>query len=166
MAFEGDADPLDGPNVLQYKIARDIATIAAGAPATGAATEAKQPALGTATSPSSDVITTQRPSVTQVVSTSLEASHVLKNSAGQLVQLSVFSQTAQFILIMNSTTVPANGAVTLLFPPIPVAASQLLVLDFPAPLVASTGITVCNSSTGTFTKTIGSADCAFYAQVN
>jgi hypothetical protein len=36
----------------------------------------------------------------------------------------------------------------------------------PAPLVASAGIVVCNSSTGSFTKTIGSADCAFFGQVN
>lgn len=122
---------------------------------------------GTATSPSSVVVTTQRPSVTQVVSTALEASHVLKAGAGQLVELSVFnSGSAQFILLMNSTTVPANGAVTLLYPPIPIAAASLLVLDLPAPLVASTGIVACNSSTGTFTKTIGSADCVFYAQVN
>lgn len=134
----------------------------------GAATAALQPALGTATSPSANVITTQRPAVTQVVSTALEASHVLKASAGQIMELSVFNSksSAQFILLMNSTTVPSNGAVTLLYPPIPISANTLLVIDFPYPLVASTGIAICNSSTGTFTKTIGSADCAFYAQIN
>ena len=123
---------------------------------------------GTALTPSTEVVTTQRPAVTQVVSTALEASHVLKASAGQLVQLSVFNSkaTAQFILLINSATLPADGAVTLLYPPIPIGAASLLVLDLPAPLVASTGIVVCNSSTGTFTKTIGSADIAVYAQVN
>lgn len=144
-------------------------------PAAGGATSAKQdtqlaktPALGTALAPSADVITVQRPAVTQVVSTALEASHVLKASAGQLVQFSVFnsSGSAQFVLLMNSATVPANGAVTLLYPPIPVAAGALVVLDLPAPLVASTGIAVSNSSTGSFTKTLGAADCVFYAQVN
>lgn len=128
----------------------------------------KLPAVGTSTTPSANVITAQRPAVTQVVSTALEASHVLKASAGQLVELSIFngSVSAQFILVMNSTTVPANGAVTLLYPPIPIAAGALVVLDMPAPIVASTGISISNSSTGSFTKTIGSADCIFYAQVN
>ncbi len=123
---------------------------------------------GTALTPSTAALTAQRPAVTQVVSTALEASHVLKASAGQLVQLSVFNSkaSAQYILVMNSATLPGDGAVTLLYPPIPIGAASLLVLDLPAPLVASTGITVCNSSTGSFTKTIGSADCAFYAQVN
>lgn len=123
---------------------------------------------GTATSPNASVITVQRPAVTQVVSTAFEASHVLKASAGQLVQLSIFNSkaSAQFVLLINATSLPANGAVTLLYPPIPIAAATLLVLDLPAPLVASTGIVVCNSSTGSFTKTLGAADCAFYAQVN
>lgn len=134
----------------------------------GVSTAAKQPALGVALTPSTDVITSQRPAVTQVISTALEASHILKASPGQLVQLSVFNSkaSAQFILVLNSTTLTADGAVTLLYPPIPIPAATLIVLDFSAPIVASTGIVVCNSSTGSFTKTIGSADCAFYAQVN
>jgi hypothetical protein len=115
-----------------------------------------------------NLVVTKKPSVTQVVSTALEASHILKSSAGNLIQLSVFNSkaSAQFILLINSTTVPSDGAVTLLYPPIPIGAVSLLVLDLPTPLVASTGIAVSNSSTGTFTKTIGSSDCAFYAQVN
>ncbi len=129
------------------------------------ATEVKQPALGTATTPSTDVLTTRPPAVTKVMSTAFEASKVLKNTTGALVQLTVFnSGPAQFILVMNSTTVTADGAVTLLIPPIPVAAGQLMVLDFPTP-VAFAGCSVSNSSTGTFTKTIGSADCAFFAMV-
>lgn len=126
------------------------------------------PGFGTASSPSANAVTTQRPAVTQVVGTALEASKVLKASAGQLVQLSVFNSkaSAQFILLINATSLPSNGAVTLLYPPIPIAAGQLLVLDIPAPLVASTGIVAANSSTGTFSLTTGSADCAFYAQVN
>lgn len=126
------------------------------------------PGFGTAAAPSANVVTAQRPSVTQVMDAALAASKVLKNAAGQLVQLSVFNSkaSAQYILLMNSATVPADGAVSLLYPPIPIAAVTILVLDFPAPLVASTGIAVCNSSTGSFTKTIGSADCVFFAQVN
>lgn len=123
---------------------------------------------GTALAPSTEVVTTQRPAVTQVVSTALEASHILKASAGQLVHLAVFNSlaTSQFLLIMNSATLPADGAVTLLYPPIPMGGNSLMVLDLPAPLVASTGIVVCNSSTGSFTKTIGAANLAIYAQVN
>lgn len=131
------------------------------------ATEAKQPSLGTATAPSANVLTTQRPTVTQVVSTVLERAKILKGGPGQLVQLSVFnSGPAQFILLANQASIAGDGALPLLFPPIPIAAGQLLVLDLPAPLVASTGITVHNSTTGTFTKTSGADDCIFYAQVN
>lgn len=123
---------------------------------------------GTALTPSTAVATVQRPAVTQVVSTALEASKVLKDSAGQLVQLAVFSSktSSQYILILNSATLTGDGAVTLLYPPVPIGAASLIVLDFPTPVVASAGITVCNSSTGSFTKTIGAADCAFYAQIN
>jgi hypothetical protein len=101
------------------------------------------------------------------MSTALEASRVLRASPGQLRGLHVFSSkgSAQYILLMDSATVPADGAVTLLYPPIPIAANQLLLLDFLCPLVAATGIAVCNSSTGTFTKTIGAADCVFLGKV-
>lgn len=103
--------------------------------------------------------------ITQVVSTALEPSKVIKASAGSLVNLTAFSNAAGYILVMNSTTVPADGAVTLLYPPVPIAANQTIALDFPAPLVASTGIAVCISSTGSFTKTVGGSTCAFYAQI-
>ncbi len=107
------------------------------------------------------------PVATTVKSTAFEASHVLKASAGSLGSLTVYNSnsSAQFILIMDSATVPANGAVTLLVPPIPIAGNTVLQLQFHFPLVAAAGISVCNSSTGTFTKTIGSADCAFTGQV-
>lgn len=171
--------PNDGIELLLAKIARGIAALSSGDAGDATAANqvieiarltsilAKQPAFGTALLPSADVLSIQRPTVTQVISTALEASKVLKAEPGQLVQLSVFnSGAAQFLLLMNATTLPADGAVSLLFPPIPIAAASLLVLDLPAPLVASTGIVICNSSTGSFTKTIGSANCAFYAQIN
>lgn len=94
------------------------------------------------------------------------ASKVIKGSAGSLKSLSVYnSGAAQFILIMNAASLPANGAVTLLYPPIPIAAASILMLEFARPLVASTGIVVCNSSTAP-SKTIGAADCQFHAQYN
>jgi hypothetical protein len=91
-----------------------------------------------------------------VKSAALEASHVLKAGAGRLCSLQVFN---------SSGSVPANGAVTLLCPPIYIAAGTYIAIPFPIPLSAAAGISVSNSSTGTFTKTIGSADCAFTAQV-
>ena len=105
---------------------------------------------------------------TTVKSTAFEASRVLKSSAGNLHYLAVFNSkaSAQFILIMDAASLPGDGPVSLLYPPIPIAAGTLLHLDLPKPLAASTGIVVCNSSTGTFSKTIGSADCAFFAQVS
>jgi len=104
---------------------------------------------------------------TGVMSTALEASHVLKGTAGKLHSISVFNSkaSAQFILIMDAAAVPANGAVTLLEVPIAIAAGATVKIDYPRPLIASAGICVCNSSTGSFTKTIGSADCVFRAQV-
>lgn len=104
---------------------------------------------------------------TSVMSTALEASRVLKGAAGKLHSISVFNSkaSAQFILIMDAATVPADGAVTLLEVPIAIAAGATVKIDYARPLIASAGICVCNSSTGSFTKTIGSADCVFRAQV-
>lgn len=106
--------------------------------------------------------------LTEVRSTALETAKVLKASSGRLHSLAVFnsSASAQFILLINAAAVPGDGAVSLLYPPIPIAAGAMVVLDLPRPVEASTGIVACNSSTGSFTKTAGSADCAFYAQVS
>lgn len=101
-----------------------------------------------------------------VVDQALAASKVIKGSAGSLKSLTIYnSGAAQFILILNSATLTADGAVTLLYPPIPIAAASVLMLEFSRPLVASTGIVVCNSSTAPV-KAIGSADCMFQAQYN
>ena len=102
----------------------------------------------------------------EVRSTALEASHVVATSGAQLNRLDVFNSkgSAQFILIMNATSLPSNGAVSLLYPPIPIGANTLLSIPFPRGLKASTGIVVANSSTGTFSLTVGSADIALYAE--
>ena len=108
-----------------------------------------------------------RTGVAGVSSTALEASHVLKNSAGSLISLHALNTktSAQYILIIDAASVPSDGAVTLLYPPINVPGSGNMSLHFPVPLSATNGIVVCNSSTGTFTKTVGSADCIFTGQV-
>lgn len=110
-------------------------------------------------------ITSAPATATTVVSTAKENKHVLKASAGSLKSVHGSSDTDQWILIMNSTTVAADGAVTLLYPPIHVTAGGNFSVNFTTPLVASTGICICNSNANSFTKTIGSADCIFTAQV-
>ncbi len=92
----------------------------------------------------------------QVKSTALEASHVLSATPAQLGRVDIFNSkgTAQFILIINAASLPSNGAVTLLYPPIPIGANSAVTLTFPRPLAASTGIVVANSSTGTFSLQI------------
>lgn len=104
----------------------------------------------------------------EVRSTALEASHILKDGRGFISHLTAFNSkgTAQFILLIDSPTLPADGPVTLLTTPIPIAANTRLPLDFVKAIEAKSGIVVCNSSTGTFSKTIGSADCAFYARIH
>ena len=104
----------------------------------------------------------------EVKSAALASSLILKDGRGFISQLHVFNSkgSAQFILLIDSPTLPADGPVTLLYPPIPIAANTLLQLNFVKAIEAKAGIVVCNSSTGTFSKTIGSADCAFYARIH
>jgi hypothetical protein len=101
---------------------------------------------------------------TNATSTAYEASRIIKGSAGVLISILGYnSKTAtQFIQLHNTTTVPADTAVPVAIFAVP--ASSNFSLDFiPYGRFFSTGITICNSSTGP-TKTIGSADCWFDIQ--
>lgn len=104
---------------------------------------------------------------TPVVSAVLEGSHVLKAGPGCLLAAYavVDSTTAGYILVFNSTTVPANGAVTPVHC-IPIAVSSYNFINFAPqpPEWYSAGITIVFSSTGCFTKTI-SAHAFFHALV-
>lgn len=96
------------------------------------------------------------------VSTALEASRVVKASAGTLYRITGYNSktSAQFIQVFNNSSLPADGAGTLIFT-FRVAASSNFSLDFGTLGEAfSVGIVVCNSSTAA-SKTIGSADCFF-----
>lgn len=92
------------------------------------------------------------------------ASKVVKAASGYLWRVTGYNSKAssQFIQIHDAASLPADTAVPVVVFNVP--ASQYFSVDF-APLgrYFTTGIVVCNSSTGP-TKTIGSADCWFDAQ--
>lgn len=87
------------------------------------------------------------------VNNALGASRVLKGSAGNLYGYNVVAgATAGYIMLIDSATVPADGAVT---PKIclPLAANAGTERSFSTPIRFSTGIVIVFSSTGPFTKT-------------
>lgn len=114
--------------------------------------------------PPQNATTAAAVALTPAASTALAASLVIKASAGTLYKLSVTNTNAaaQFILLHNTTSVPADGQVPAIVLKVPALEyREFLWPDFGRRF--ATGITVVNSSTAA-TKTIGAADCFFNAE--
>lgn len=106
------------------------------------------------------------PAATPVNSAALESSHVFKATTGTLFGLSVTATSAAgYVLIYNSTTAPADGAVTpVACYYIPSAPGTVGIAFTPFPLKMSTGIVAVFSTTGCFTQT-GSATAFFLGEI-
>lgn len=100
--------------------------------------------------------------------TAAESCRVLKASAGNLYSLRVsIAATTGYIMVFDATSAPVDGAVTTLaIPAVRVVSdgtSGWYADSFNPPMRMATGITVCFSSTGPFTKT-ASATAAISGQ--
>ena len=103
--------------------------------------------------------------ITPVASTALESGHVLKASAGTLYSLVATTTTAAgYLMVFNSTTVPADGAVTPLYAIVVDVGNSVNLTAQLAGMYFPTGVSVAFSTTGPFTKT-ASATAMFSWQV-
>lgn len=101
---------------------------------------------------------------TNATTTAYAASLVVKASAGTLYMVTGYNSrtTAQFIQLFDSTTLPADGTAPIVLFRVPEESNFSLDLGMYG-RAFSTGIVICNSTTGP-TKTLGSADCWFDVQ--
>lgn len=97
-------------------------------------------------------------------SSALEASRVAASSPCRLYGFTVFNSkaSAQFVMVFDANTLPADGAFTPLVFAV-AAASPVSAYWGSTGRWFFRGVILCNSSTST-SKTIGAADCIFDAQ--
>jgi hypothetical protein len=107
---------------------------------------------------------TQAYAPTNATTTAYAASLIVKASAGTLYMVTGFNSkdTAQYIHLYNSTTLPANGVAPVVIFYVPPMSNFSYDLGNYGRYF-STGIVIGNSTTGP-TKTIGAADCWFDVQ--
>ena len=93
-----------------------------------------------------------------VTSSSLEANHVIKASAGNLYSFEVsadstLSSAAWWVMVYNATSAPGDGAVTPTKCFAQVSGTASASYAWPTPIYFAAGIVVGVSTTGCFTKT-------------
>lgn len=112
-----------------------------------------------------DSIRADPPETVRVNSVAYAASLILKAGPGTLFSLDVYNSlnAAQWIQLHDSLTLPADAAVPVWIGTVATVAN--LEKRWPNGLNFTTGIVVCNSTTGP-TKTIGAADCFFTGVVD
>lgn len=123
-------------------------------------------ALATVASAQTQCVVPAGAPATPVASSTAESGHILKASRGCLLAVyATTGATAGYLMVFNSTTVPADGAVSPInCVYIPATTSIALNWAPQPPEYYSTGISVAFSTTGCFTKT-ASATAFFHGLV-
>lgn len=137
------------------------ATVATGHGTAAGALRVELPTDGTGIvglAAGTSVVTTGTP-ITSIVSASAEASHVLKAGAGTLYTVYAVNLTSTpgYLVVLNATSAPGDGAVTPLdSAPLPAFGTAFILYGPLQGRTYSTGITAVLTSAATvFTKTTG-----------
>jgi len=114
--------------------------------------------MGTRLDPVNDIVGTTPRDVSNAGSAALEASRIVKASAGKLFSMEVYNDkaTGQFFQLHDSATLPADTAVPV-GTPVWIPAKSNMFIEWKEGFTFANGIVGTNSST-LATKTIGAAD--------
>jgi len=96
-----------------------------------------------------------------VSSIAAESCHAISLVPANLFSVSGYAGQAEFIMVFNAASAPADGAVTPIVVAYAPAAGNWSISYGAAPAFYSAGITVCDSSTGPLTKTAISTNNTF-----